>query len=108
MKNNEKISMEAAQVKKKSFSEQQKYKLQSELEELKKEKDTILMLCDIISALTVYIEIENYKTSKINFYHNTLKKLGGFEINNAQIEAEIWSGTKESAKKVSGECDAKY
>ena len=43
------------------------------------------MLCDIISALTVYIEIENYKNSKVKFYHNTLRKLGGFEINNAQI-----------------------
>ena len=32
------------------------------------------------------------------FYHNTLRKLGGFEINNAQISAEIWSGAKESAK----------
>ena len=85
MKNNEKVLMEAAQGKKKSFSEEQKYKLQSELQELKKEKDTILMLCDIISALTVYIEIENYKNSKVKFYHNTLRKLGGFEINNAQI-----------------------
>ena len=61
---------------------------------MKKERENILNLSDIISALVVYIEIENYEKSKVMFYHNTLKKLGGFEINNAQISAEIWSGAK--------------
>lgn len=45
------------------------------------------MLTDIISALIVYVEMEKYRQSKIKFYHNTLKKLGGFEINNTQIGA---------------------
>ena len=45
---------------------------------MKKDKDTILMLTDIISALIVYVEMKNYRTSKVKFYHDTLKKLGGF------------------------------
>ena len=54
---------------------------------------------DIISALIVFIEIPAYKAAKINFYQNTLQKIGGYEINAVQICAEIWSNTAMSGSK---------
>lgn len=55
---------------------------------------------DIISALIVFIEIPAYKQAKVNFYENTLRKIGGYEINAMQICAEIWSNTAFSSHKI--------
>lgn len=59
---------------------------------------------DIISALIVFIEIPAYKQAKINFYQNTLRKIGGYEINVVQICAEIWSNTAMSGSKARQNC----
>jgi hypothetical protein len=50
----------------------------------------LLILSDIISALVVYIEIPAYQFAKINFYQKTLKKIGGYELNAVQIQADVW------------------
>lgn len=46
-----------------------------------KEKDQIQTLKDIIIALVAFIEIENYKLSKRQFYIYTLKKLAKYDEN---------------------------
>lgn len=58
------------------------------------------MLSDIISALIVYIEIPAYQAAKVNFYTKTLKKIGGYELNALQIEADVWKDANKSSKRV--------
>ena len=100
IRNHEKQVIEIVQGKKSSSKvnlEEHRYKLESELEEFKKEKNNLLLLTDIIAALLVYIELEEYKKNKVRFYHEMWRRIGGFEINSVQIKAEIWSGAKEFA-----------
>lgn len=84
----------------KGTKEEVKYKLEVENEELKKEKNMLLVLSDIISALIVYIEIPAYQFAKINFYNKTLKKIGGYELNAVQIQADVWKDVSKAALKV--------
>lgn len=60
----------------------------------------LLILSDIISALVVYIEIPAYQFAKINFYQKTLKKIGGYELNAVQIQADVWKDAQKSTIKV--------
>lgn len=73
-----------------------------ENEELKKEKELLFVLSDIISALIVYIEIPAYECAKANFYTKTLKKIGGFELNAVQIQSDVWRDTSRSSTRVGG------
>lgn len=61
----------------------------------------LLNLSDIISALIVYIEIPAYQFAKINFYNKTIKKIGGYELNAVQIQADVWKDTQKAAMKIS-------
>ena len=74
----------------KGTKEEIKYKLEVENEELKKEKNLLFTLSDIISALIVYIEIPAYQKGKVKFYNKTIQKIGGFELNAVQIQADVW------------------
>jgi hypothetical protein len=67
-----------------------KYKLEVENEQLKKEKEEVELLTDIIIALVAFIEIDRFKREKSLFYENVLRKLGGYEINQLQNMAEVW------------------
>lgn len=58
------------------------------------------MLSDIISALIVYIEIPAYQEAKIKFYNKTLKKIGGFELNAVQVQADVWKDAGKCARKI--------
>lgn len=60
----------------------------------------LLILSDIISALIVYIEIPAYQFAKINFYNKTLKKIGGYELNAVQVQADAWKDTFNAALKI--------
>lgn len=64
----------------------------------------LLTLADIISALIVYIEIPAYQFAKINFYNKTLKKIGGYELNAVQVQADTWKDTSKAAAKVAKHC----
>ena len=48
------------------------------------------MLVDIITALICYILIDEYKKEKKKHYMNTIKKIGGYEINLVRNLYEIW------------------
>lgn len=68
-----------------------------ENEELKKEKESIQCLTDIIIALVGFIEIDRFKKEKSTFYINMLKKLGGYEINQVQNMHEVWYDWKKKS-----------
>lgn len=57
-------------------------------------------MCDIITALIAYVEIERYKRQKAEFYNKAMKKIGGYEINLVQNLGEIWAGTKKASDNV--------
>lgn len=105
--NNEKTITDLALGKKsfatitmKGTNDQMKYKLEVEIEELKKQKESILILSDIVAALIVYIQIPKFKRVKASFYESVLRKIGGYEINMVQNLGEIWASTREALKKI--------
>lgn len=67
---------------------------------MKKDKNMLLNLSDIISALIAYIEIPAYRFAKVNFYNKTIKKIGGFELNAVQIQADVWKDAEKAATKI--------
>ncbi len=56
-----------------------------------KDRDNLIVLTDIVSALQAYITIDQYKMAKKRFYVNTLKKISGYEINFVQNMVDIWT-----------------
>lgn len=84
----------------KNSNDEIKYKLEMQTEELKKQKNFLANLLDIITALIVFVEIPTFKKQKIEFYQNVLKRIGGFEINSVQICGEVWQTTEEVALKI--------
>jgi hypothetical protein len=68
-----------------------KYRLEHETKELVKDRDNLMVLTDIVSALQAYITIDQYKLAKKSFYMNTLKKITGYEINFVQNMVDIWT-----------------
>jgi hypothetical protein len=57
---------------------------------LKREKESVLVLTDIIIALVAYIEIERFRVEKAEGYRNVWRKVGGYEINLVQNVGEVW------------------
>ena len=66
---------------------------------MKKEKEAVQCLTDIIIALVAFVEMERFKREKSLFYVNMLKKLGGYEINQVQNMHEVWYDWKKKAQK---------
>ena len=62
----------------KGTADEIKYQLEVQNGSLKKEKDNTQGLRDIVIALVSFIEIQEYKTLKRQFYHITLQKLAKF------------------------------
>lgn len=71
--------------------EEIKYRLEQENKDLVKDRDNLIVLTDIVSALQAYITIDHYKLAKKRFYVNTLKKISGYEINFVQNMVDIWT-----------------
>lgn len=68
----------------KKSNSQTKYKLEVENQNLKKQKENVQLLTDIIIALVGFVEMDRFKREKAELYVNFLKKLGGYEINQVQ------------------------
>jgi hypothetical protein len=65
--------------------------LEVETEELKKEKEQTQMLRDIVTALVAFVEIEQYKIFKRDFYLTTVRKLTKIESNFSEELTIIWN-----------------
>jgi hypothetical protein len=55
-----------------------------------KEKEQTQTLRDIVVALVAFIEINNYKTSKRQFYQYTIGKLAAYDSHFTDIALKIW------------------
>ena len=51
---------------------------------MKREKESLQCLTDIIIALVAYVEMGRFRVEKSRFYEGFLRKLGGYEINLVQ------------------------
>jgi hypothetical protein len=72
-----------------------KYRLELENKDLTKDRDNLIVLTDIVSALQAYITIDQYRLAKKMFYCNTLRKITGYEVNFVQNMVDIWTNCEE-------------
>jgi len=77
-------------VGKKGSPEEIKYDLEVKNEELMRSRESIQTLKDIIIALVCYIEIENYRKEKRQFYKYTLDRLTRYDEEVCQSISKVW------------------
>ena len=63
-----------------------------------KYKESIQTLRDIIIALVCFVEIENYKKEKKQFYKYTLNKLTKYDENVSQVAIKVWEDLQSSVE----------
>lgn len=82
--------------------EEMKAKLERENVELDKEKNNLINVIDIISALLAYITIDQYREAKRKYYKKIFKAVSSYEINFVQNMYEIWNNCLTETCKLTG------
>lgn len=82
--------------------EEIKTKLERENVELEKEKNNLINVIDIISALLAYITIDHYREAKKRYYNKIFKAVSTYEINFVQTMYEIWNNSLTETCRLTG------
>ncbi|KAM3139233.1 hypothetical protein pb186bvf_008643 [Paramecium bursaria] len=65
-------------------------KLQAQIEQCNKDIENIQFICDILTVLLGYIEIDRFKVEKQTVYYTMIKKIIQFEIELNQTSLDFW------------------
>ncbi|CAD8056925.1 unnamed protein product [Paramecium sonneborni] len=66
-------------------------KLQQQIADVGKEIESYQFICDILTVLVGYVEIDKFKMEKQFQYYNMIKNIISYEINLSKIAEEFWS-----------------
>eukprot|EP00828_Plagiopyla_frontata_P022839 TRINITY_DN2940_c0_g1_i1.p3 TRINITY_DN2940_c0_g1~~TRINITY_DN2940_c0_g1_i1.p3 ORF type:complete len:125 (+),score=30.93 TRINITY_DN2940_c0_g1_i1:127-501(+) len=65
-------------------------KLEQQIAEMGAEIESLQFICDIITVILGYIEIDKFKNEKANEYYSLLKKMAYLEKSYATMQYELW------------------
>ncbi|CAD8144880.1 unnamed protein product [Paramecium pentaurelia] len=71
-------------------------KLQQQIVDVGKEIESYQFICDILTVLVGYVEIDKFKVEKQYQYYSMIKNIISYQIHLSEIEEKVWSKVLES------------